>query len=469
MGNAKINKRLLLLAGNRLIPFIGFVFTVVTFFPGFMSQDSVFQLLQSQTGQYGDWHPPVMAWIWSFFKAAQGPLPMLFIQASVFWLSLFFLNQYLVSLRSSFRNYAYLLGCLPWIVNFSGVIWKDVWLANILLLITCLILANPSRLRTISILLMLTFALSLRHNALVSVLPFIAYQFYQLLSQKEISRRKRLFFSSLLTALFCFASVLTIQTFEYKLLKTQETYPENGFMADDLFHASIKSNQSLLPDVPLVNIVECSTVLNGPQIYTAKISCLQKVVEWNKVSWNSRSLFPEWIEYVRNHPVDYLKFRSIAFSTYLRSPTETPFYYWHTGIVENPYGITQRDNLSTITVKKFVEYSVSLFPFFFAPYFWMLIELFLARLVITNRRKFAPIIPFVVASSLLNFSGLFVGVMGSDLRYIYVNQVLDSVVLLNVFLIRKQLRWKTKSKLFVTLFYLLVLTLLFLKQITGRV
>jgi hypothetical protein len=434
-----------------------------------MSQDSVFQLLQSQTGQYGDWHPPVMAWIWSFFKAAQGPLPMLFIQASVFWVSLYLLNRYLISLRSSFRNYAYILGFLPWIVNFSGVIWKDVWLANITLLIACLILVHSPRIKTFSILFILAFTLSLRHNALATVLPFIFYQFYQQVSRKEITGRKRLIFSSILTALFCLASVAVIQTFEYKLLKTQKTYPENGFMADDLFHASIKFNRSLLPDIPLTDIEECASISSGPQTYTAKLGCLQKVSDWTKVSWNSRSLSQEWINYVRSHPVEYLNFRAIAFSTYLRSPTEPPFYYWHTGVVENPYGITQKDNIATSLVKKYVEFSVALFPFLFTPYFWLLIELFLARLVLINRQKFAPIIPFFVASSLFNFAGLFLGVMGSDLRYIYVNQVLDSVVLLNAFLIRKQLRWKMKNGQLAILFYLVIFSILLLKQITGRI
>ncbi|MBK6509210.1 MAG: hypothetical protein IPG06_06910 [Haliea sp.] len=34
----------------------------ITFYPGAMSIDSYEQLRQARSGQFGDWHPPFMAW-----------------------------------------------------------------------------------------------------------------------------------------------------------------------------------------------------------------------------------------------------------------------------------------------------------------------------------------------------------------------------------------------------------------------
>src|SRR5690242_1074340 len=47
-----------------LLCLAGFCLTLALFHPGFMSYDSVEQLLDARTGQYGDWHPPFMALLW---------------------------------------------------------------------------------------------------------------------------------------------------------------------------------------------------------------------------------------------------------------------------------------------------------------------------------------------------------------------------------------------------------------------
>ena len=65
---------------------MGILLTTFVFHPGYMSPDSVAQLSQGRTGEYTDWHPPVMSWLWGRLDhIVPGPLGMLVFHTLVFW------------------------------------------------------------------------------------------------------------------------------------------------------------------------------------------------------------------------------------------------------------------------------------------------------------------------------------------------------------------------------------------------
>ena len=104
-----------------------------------MSEDSLDQYAQATRGVYHDWHPPIMSFVWSrLLLFADGPQPMLVLHAAFMWLALGLLAR-----RFSSSPYAtwvfFVVGLLPWIANFEGVIWKDVGLAASWLLAAALI------------------------------------------------------------------------------------------------------------------------------------------------------------------------------------------------------------------------------------------------------------------------------------------------------------------------------------------
>src|SRR5216684_4025026 len=71
---------------------LGVVFTVASFFPGYMSPDSVWQLQQGRAMRFNDWHPPVMSFLWGVIdRVVPGPAGMLVLHNVMFWagLSLF--------------------------------------------------------------------------------------------------------------------------------------------------------------------------------------------------------------------------------------------------------------------------------------------------------------------------------------------------------------------------------------------
>jgi hypothetical protein len=64
-----------------------FAANVALHFPGVLNNDSIGQYKQAVSGRYGDWHPPVMAWLWSqLLHVADGPGPLLVLHLALYWL-----------------------------------------------------------------------------------------------------------------------------------------------------------------------------------------------------------------------------------------------------------------------------------------------------------------------------------------------------------------------------------------------
>jgi hypothetical protein len=73
-----------LLAG---LTFALFAANAALHFPGVMNNDSLGQYRQAVSGQYGDWHPPIMAWLWSCLRfLGDGPAPFLLLHLALYWL-----------------------------------------------------------------------------------------------------------------------------------------------------------------------------------------------------------------------------------------------------------------------------------------------------------------------------------------------------------------------------------------------
>jgi len=63
-----------------------FAANVALHFPGTLNNDSVNQYAEAVSGRYTDWHPPVMAWLWSVLRlAGDGPAPFLLLHLALYW------------------------------------------------------------------------------------------------------------------------------------------------------------------------------------------------------------------------------------------------------------------------------------------------------------------------------------------------------------------------------------------------
>ncbi|WP_167772867.1 hypothetical protein [Ramlibacter humi] len=78
----------LVLSGWLLAALMGALFAAnaALHFPGVMNNDSVAQYRQAVNGHYGDWHPPIMAWLWSWLRYLHdGPGPFLLLHLALYW------------------------------------------------------------------------------------------------------------------------------------------------------------------------------------------------------------------------------------------------------------------------------------------------------------------------------------------------------------------------------------------------
>ncbi len=99
--------------------------------PGVTGWDSDEQYAQAVSGHLTDWHPPIMAWLWSVLRlAADGPGPMFALQVSIYWFALGCIGLTLCRLGRPLAGGAVLaVGVAPPFIALSVHIVKDVGLA----------------------------------------------------------------------------------------------------------------------------------------------------------------------------------------------------------------------------------------------------------------------------------------------------------------------------------------------------
>ncbi|MCL5261113.1 MAG: hypothetical protein M1561_05500 [Gammaproteobacteria bacterium] len=227
------------------------IFTVYTFFPGFLNLDSEFQMQQGMSHHYTDWHPPIMAYFWSLLAHIYpGPAVILVLHNILFWSALFLLSLLLVPQTIWLRFLIILaFAFYPPIYIQLGGIWKDcamslsLFLASVLLCyLSANIPRNLLRVVTISIIVLLFFyAYAVRLNSLPAVL-ILCWWFGYILFPKHLWRS--LVFAICLVAAFFVVNKVIVE----RLVHPLHTYPFQQVAIHDLAAISIANNKMLFPE-----------------------------------------------------------------------------------------------------------------------------------------------------------------------------------------------------------------------------
>ena len=101
-----------------------FGLSLLIFAPGYVEYDSVGQYAQALTGTYDDWHPPIMARLWSLFPG-QGARPMLVLQLATWWLGLGCIAAAIVDRRPRAALGVLAVGLVPPWLGWQVAILKD--------------------------------------------------------------------------------------------------------------------------------------------------------------------------------------------------------------------------------------------------------------------------------------------------------------------------------------------------------
>lgn len=154
----------------RLILAIAWSLFFVYAYPGYLSPDSVLQLLQGRSGYYTDGHPPLMAWLWGRLDAiVAGPLLMLVLQSGAFLFGAAALFRHVMSRRTAALCAGALL-LFPPVLTTMAVIWKDSQMAGYLIAGTACLLSGRRWVRLAGCG-WFVLACAMRVNAPAAVLP----------------------------------------------------------------------------------------------------------------------------------------------------------------------------------------------------------------------------------------------------------------------------------------------------------
>lgn len=417
-----------------LLPAVfGIVFVTSAYFPGLMSNDSIVQYEQSRTLLFSNWHPAVMAFIWSLTSPfTSGPAPMLIFHQILLWLALYIVQTKLI--RPNFPNvkfpWIYSVAFCPWILNFSGVIWKDVGLAFALFFSTALMLRSPTKGNLLLALAAISYATLVRHNGLAAAIPVAFLISHVYLHGKSILIR-------IVSSLMLIVAILGIGNLaDEKIFQVKETHPESYGMLDDLTYLSFVSKQSLVPELELSEINACAKAqVGGGADLVGKIFCYKEKYPEKAELLMDEDLRDPWFKAIMSNPIDYGKYRLSAWSLLLGNFQSPPFYYWHSGIVPNDYGLQFNYNGVTLLVDKYIHAVAAVLPWVFKPITW----LWLAGLALfwnfqLGARPTRAITSTLLFSAILYIVGYIPTTSGMDFRFVYWTALATTVSIILLFM-----------------------------------
>jgi len=178
---------------------LGTAVTALFFYPGYLDGDATWQYQQAVKGVFNDKDPAIMAWVWGYLnRVIEGSGALFLLTTLCFWTGLAAIVRSFVRGRLSF----FIITCLVgfFVPNFAMLsqIQKDVGMVATLLLGYGALLVADRRHSWVAIAIAfvsLWYALSVRHNSLFAVPPFVLWMGF-LLARDHLPKRFHPYFKS---------------------------------------------------------------------------------------------------------------------------------------------------------------------------------------------------------------------------------------------------------------------------------
>lgn len=308
-----------------------FIILIYSFYPGVYTNDSADQLAQAIANSYNDWHPPLMSYLWSILIDITGT------DFSIYIAILVMMSVSMLIFSLLFNNAGYPIVSLllpltfltPFIVNFIGVVWKDVLFASLILLSLSIIFAmefSKNKFLTfflaILAIILATISFGIRTNGIF----VLAFTLLIIVS----SCYKNIF--SPFKIVSCSIIIFFISIFVNSQLKTiinsTSSFPIQYLQLFDLTGISVKSESELFPsyikEKPKYAFKEISkTYLES---FTTTGNANKLIFKENGSSaflalTNNNSEISElqnaWLKAIINHPFEYFQHRLSVFSFFI--------------------------------------------------------------------------------------------------------------------------------------------------------
>ena len=336
--------------GLRLLSALPFVFaavigafvTVATFWPGYMSTDSLRQFMEARVQRFTDWHPPLMSWLWARLDSmVPGPGGMLVFQNVCFWTGLALL------VHNCFRSMpaaaaVLVIGFLPPVFGLLSTIWKDVGFGACLLLAYALMQrARIGRSQWVlwTSLVPLAYGTLIRHNGLFAALPLALWwgKLFSSINPRRWARRW------VVNGTIVFVALLfSFKLVNWALTDGRSQYLQQHILLHDLAAISVQRKQNLLPPYirnrPDAVSLDRLTEIYHPSNTVTLWCCSGQRLPLTTDPAEFNELTKYWLTAVLKYPGPYLRHRWGAMRSVLgmtTGPVSLPFYG---GIDANPFG-----------------------------------------------------------------------------------------------------------------------------------
>ncbi|MGG5149824.1 glycosyltransferase family 2 protein [Alcaligenes aquatilis] len=410
-----------------IVCLIGFLYSVLAFFPGWMSPDSVAQYGDAKNGIYYDWHPVLMAWWWRHLDSLYtGPGLFLIQNLILYWGSWYLFS---VASRRWLGRWALLipfLGFWPGLLFPLGQIWKDIAFACSIFFSWALLFnaqcsyRKPRWYERLSIFILSIFAFGVKTNG-VLVLPFLFWYWTHI----EGWKRNNLFLRSGLCASLVLITTISATT----LLSANhiiKTYPLQYTQTYDLLAISVKTQQNLLPNYINERIGNTSKELSS--LYFSGGNNLLFYNAYGNIQTSDpvklSDLNTRWLNAILEYPGPYLKHRLENFSALMRWKEKTTAAVASPTIVENPYNISYQSN----KIADWLGSHTYHHPWMFFPWLYMLAMLGSMAVLITLNWKRTFVINLGNSALAFVLPHIFIA-PAADYRYLYYSYFCTAILL----------------------------------------
>jgi hypothetical protein len=398
-----------------------------------MEIDSIEQYGQA-AGQLplDDWHPISMALLWRVLLVVHdGPQPMLVLQLLCYWGAFLYLAYRLLNetSRLPLALAAIAVAYLPFLLNFSGVIWKDTHLALSLFWATLILtLGAPSRTNAVVVAMLTFYGMSVRHNGIAAGVPIIVLWSCRYAHLLYLSGRYRV---PLATIAFCGVYLLSGIVASH-VVSYEHTCPWCAQLLNELtfIKCRTQSDWGVMRDylgtkALVLNAQEGKTRICNEVSRLAATADTNDIYDEQLLQWSDTKkslLFRQWMQSVLGDFSGYLKYRLTVYLTFLRPLSYSKAYYtFLTGVGLSPWpfklpaGTLNFLGLSA-ALNNYIASASAHCTLLFRPFFWLITLSFSVGILAYQKRW----LPWLVAGSgWLYLLGYFFALPSPDFRYAY--------------------------------------------------
>lgn len=420
-------------------------------------------------GSYNDWHPPAMAWFWSVLILITGQIESLMIfHLLILAGGAFYWARILEHIGCGV--FAFIIPVIlasPVIVNFSGVIWKDVGFAYVLLLasgIAGVAILNKRiySFQFLAIVFLLAYGFGVRSNGIFAIIPIVIFVAWLMIAKANSKLSKIDIFCRISISTIAFVAILIVgmQYCVYDLLGSEKRYPIQYLELYDIAGVSSISKYDFFPEYvrqaggySIYRIKEeyeksISVYGNANNIFfSSSADGAPPLILLNVDAVLQTQLRNSWLEAIIAEPIAYLKHRLSVFSFLM----EKGFYSHEMPQDDASRVSVLKANMLDLKIIKFknihfpgvdgakrfvlISFLWSQGAYIYNGWVWLsllLVEFFLG-LTVFGKTSLGRIVVMTSSSGLLYLLPYFIVAPASDFRYLYWTSIAASFTFLLVF------------------------------------